>query len=714
MAMTWQAWLVLISLSLVLILLFLEKSPPEQTLLALLLVYWFAGIITENQAIRGFGNSSIITIGSLFIVVEAVDRSGLIGLISTKIMGERTGEYAARARMCVSVFFLSAFLNNIPIVSLLIPIILDYCNRRGYFPSKFMMPMSFATVMGGQMTTIGTSTNLVINGLMEARQIKGFEFFEPGYVAFPVAIVSMIWICTIGSWMLPSKGAKGEESDQKDDFITAVEVPVGSRLVGREASEVLALYGIRPWARLLCIRHGGAPKQVEEEVETEEAKTQTVEAYMDVNVEDISEKLGLQNTTESPEAAKPFTVVVKRAASRDESIELLSLGYASTVEMCPVQETERVQANDVLLLSLSRKQIVHLHRRQDLKTMRISSLIPEPDSESGEKVNRCDLKAACTAARKSLSTSLCKSNASAGLREDVFVELILGLNNPLIGQPVQNGSALLRKTYNAGLVAVRPRRVEQEPGKLEVVSEENPIPFLSTETFSAGDALLVLAAADVEFAKDDFFIISPVGKVQPPVRWWDYVPAILFVAGLILAATDVFSMTRIALTLAVFFILGGWIDSKEIVNIIEWNVLIMIGAALGLAEGMDGSGLAKEIAALVSSANLPYTGLCILLMAVTVVITEIVTNNAAAALGIPLAVALARVLKIDPRGLCMVVLQGSTAGFASPIGYACNLMVVGPGGYSFFDFVKSGIWHDAIWIVGIGLMSPVVFPPVPL
>jgi di/tricarboxylate transporter len=195
----------------------------------------------------------------------------------------------------------------------------------------------------------------------------------------------------------------------------------------------------------------------------------------------------------------------------------------------------------------------------------------------------------------------------------------------------------------------------------------------------------------------------------PPTKR-DLLPALLFVTGLVLTAADIIPMVQVAVTLACIFVLGGWVRAADIRRLVDWQLLILIGSALGVAVGMQESHLAHHIAQGVLNCGLPKvlapTGLYFIIM----VVTEFVTNNAAAALGVPLAISMSEEMGLkSPKALVMVVMLAASTSYASPIGYATNLMVKGPGGYSFKDFLRIGLMMDLIWMLGVSLVLPAYY-----
>jgi len=229
--------------------------------------------------------------------------------------------------------------------------------------------------------------------------------------------------------------------------------------------------------------------------------------------------------------------------------------------------------------------------------------------------------------------------------------------------------------------------------------------------FRAGDVLMVLAPTGTTLPQSDFLLVMNVAELPPAPNLWDMAPLVLFLAGLGLTVCGVAPMVRVAVTLSVVFVLAGWVKATEVSKIVDWRLLTLIGSALGLSTAIQKSGLASSLARLILEAGLPKALVPTSLFVVVMCITELVTNNAAAALGVPLAIGLAdKMSLVSPRPLVMVVMLGASTSFASPIGYATNLMVMDAGGYSFLDFLRVGTPMDLFWVFGVSVLLPLAYP----
>ena len=351
-----------------------------------------------------------------------------------------------------------------------------------------------------------------------------------------------------------------------------------------------------------------------------------------------------------------------------------------------------------------------------------------------------------------------------------LVECVISDRNPFINKRVSELSALFKERYNVGLVTVRAKEwssvendavvdvnesnkdnftseaqyalvskseeeekldqietgldmsvrahAKEELHKEQVVQQAEELVANKTITgndhiLSYGDVALVVADEKhmLEMSQSkDFYVVSRVGALPHQFTFYSFIPVLIFVAMLILVATSVIDMAPAALTVTCVFFIGGWIVPSDIPEMVDIRLLMLIATSLSFARCMTKTKLAEVIAAeITNGATTPFSNL-LLIYAITLLITELISNNAAAALMFPIAISVAETLGVNFKAFAMAVLIASTAGFASPIGYQTHVMVWAPGGYRFKDFVIFGIVPDLIyWFVSCGLIT-VIYP----
>ena len=196
-----------------------------------------------------------------------------------------------------------------------------------------------------------------------------------------------------------------------------------------------------------------------------------------------------------------------------------------------------------------------------------------------------------------------------------------------------------------------------------------------------------------------------MGGLPAPLTLYTLVPLILFLIMLVFVGLEIVNICPAALLLSSIFFLGGWIKPNEIPDVVDIRLLALLGASISYAQSMSNSGLALRIASGITSSDPSPVGALILVYGMTLCMTEFVTNNAAASLMYPIATSVADELGLSFKPFVMAVLIASTSGFMSPIAYQTHLMVWGPGGYKFIDFVKFGLFPDALfWFLSCGLI----------
>ena len=562
-------WLTLGILGLMIVGLLQERLTPDTLVFGALVLLMLVGVVEPEEALGGFASTTVFTVLALFIVAGAMQQTGALEGVSRRLFGVAGSLRRALLRLCGIATLASAFLNNTPIVAVLLPATLGWAKRMRISPSKLLIPLSYAAVTGGVCTLIGTSTNLVVHGLMQGRGMSGLGMFELAWVGVPCALVSIAVVISLAPRVLPDR----------IDVLDQVEEDQRRYLVELELREPSPLIG------------------------------QTIEAA------------GLRHLPGL------FLVRIER----------------STGTISPVAPEEKLLRGDRLSFAGVVDTIVDLQKFRGLVTA-VHEQAPRG------------------AARWSLH------------------EAVVAAGSPLVGQNIR--AAGFRGRYNAAVVAVHSHgeRVESKIGDI---------------VLRPGDVLLI--EAQPGFARSfrnsrDFYLVSEVeGSTQPLHQRSGWASMIL--AGVVLlAATGVVPVVLAALGGAAAAVAVRCIAPGDARGAIDLSVLAVIGASLGLARALDKSGVAAAIADLLVEAGRglgPFGVLAAVYLA-TMLLTEIISNNAAAALVFPIAFAAASQLGVDPRPFAIAVAVAASLSLATPLGYQTNLMVYGPGGYRFSDFLRIG------------------------
>lgn len=585
-------WYTLAVLAVMIVALVREIAGPDLIMMAGLFALAAPGILTPEETFAGFANPAVATIGALFIVSAGLRETGLLEAFALRLFGGAKNATAALIRLCPPMALFSAFLNNAPIVAMMTPVLIDWADRNGHSASRFLIPLSYATVLGSVLTVIGTSVNLMVAGLIDDNGMEPMGFFELAPVGLPIAAVGLLYIIFVAPRALPARREAGEElGDRRREYTAAMRVDSQCRLVGQTVEEA----GLRQLPGL-------------------------------------------------------FLVEIER------------VGQTIT----PVGPEQVINADDRLVFAGVVSTIVDLQR--------IPGLVPD----AGDAGN-------------------VESDPNRRL-----MEAVVSSSSPLVGRSIRD--AAFRTTYDAAVVAVH-RNGERVSGKIgEIV-------------LRPGDTLLLQTALGFLRAhrnSPDFYLVSELGGSSPHRTNKGGLAVGILVAMVVIAALGLLPISVAAFLAAGALVATGCISGSTARQSVAWSVLVVIGAGFGLALAMQKTGAADFIAGgLVAAAGgLGPLGTLAVVYATTVLLSELLHHNASAAIMVPIAIATAGEIGADPRAFVLTVAVAATCAFANPVTYQAHLIVYGPGGYRFGDFVRVGLPLDILagsvaltvipWVWGIG------------
>jgi di/tricarboxylate transporter len=585
--MVFGAWLTLLVIVVLVVALARAWVPPAFAVLTAVIVLLLVGIITPEEAFAGFSNEAPIVVAALLVYARAADVSGLLQPLIDRFLGRGPAPRGLLPRVAFPITLASGFMNNTTLVAMAIPAVLDFCGRRGLSPSRLLLPISFAAVLGGVITTVGTSTNLVVSGLLRESGMEPLTIFELTPVGLPIALVGTAVLVVVAPRLVPDRGTGRDDGAEQRTFSVPMLVQRDGPLVGRTVEEagLRQLQGVY----LAAIERDGEP-------------------------------------------------------------------------IVPVAPTTELRARDVLSFVGRVDEVMDLQRMRGLQSL------------ERRHIRRL-----------------------AGERHQFF-EVVVG--DTFDGRTLRDVGFRMR--YDAVVVGIHRagHRLDVKLGDLRL---------------RMGDTLLVLAPSafrDRHRNAGDFLVIAPLAGV-PPTQ-----PRKAKRVGLIglgfIAATGlgVVPILHAALLAALLLIASGAITLRQAREAIDLNIIILIAAAFGLGAAVEGTGLGDVAARgllLVFEPFGPVGALAGVLIA-TMILTEIISNNAAAVLLYPVALATAAATGIDPRPLVIAVTLGASLSFLTPIGYQTNLMVYSIGHYQFADFTKVGIPLNLTCIALSLLLIPIFFP----
>jgi len=571
--MTTPAWITAVVLASTLAALASNRFSADLVMLAALSVLLVAGVIDPAQAFGGFANDGLLTVAFLYVVVAGLRQSGVVARMAALLLGQPRSSFDAQLRVIGPVTALSAFVNNTPLVAVYMPLVANLARRSGVGAAQLFLPLSYAAILGGLCTLIGTSTNVVVNGLiLDANRTAGtslvpFGMFTLTPVGLPVALAGVAYMLLAGRRLLPARAIDHGEST-RGDYMVALRAEPAAAVVGKR----LDAAGLRHLSGL-------------------------------------------------------FLAHIERQGE-----VLRAVGPA-----------EVVRADDVLVFVGVRASVVELYQ--------IPGLVP--------------------------ATWEAAAGTRGGHR---LIEAVITASSPMIGQTIRD--AAFRTRYGGVIVAVH-RRGERLAGKLGDIR------------LRAGDALLIEAPPGFATRHQHslaFHLVSVGDDVVVPRHERAWVAVAVFVGFVALSATGWTPTLTAALVAAVAMLVLGCTEVAVARQTVDWPVLVVIGAGIGLGRAVEASGLAAVVAdgVLALTAGGGVVALVAGVYALTWLLTSVLSNTAAAVLVFPVALRAAAAAGVAFEPLALAIAVAASCEFTTPIGYQTNLMVQGPGGYRMGDYVRFG------------------------
>ncbi|WP_031548243.1 SLC13 family permease [Salinicoccus luteus] len=571
------AEMIFVALMIVLMLLGLlfEVARADLIVFFFLVIFLLTGMISTEQALSGFSNEGMLTVLLLFIVAGAIQKHGIIENYIDRLLSDHRGTKRSMIKLLAPISLFSGFLNNTPIVVTLTPIIKNWCQKNGIAPSKFLIPLSYVTILGGTITLIGTSTNLVVHGLLIESGREGFGFFQLSVVGLPIALAGLIYIFTLGYRLLPNTL--------------------------------------------------GAKEQIREEV-----KEFLAEAVIEKDYEHVNGR------------------IVEAVNNSLKGIYIIEI-IRNDTRIFPVTPNTVIEEGDHLLFSGTINTIASVQKQKGI----------------------------------TLKTGTDQTLES--LKDDSFelIEAVISHQSGLVGKSVK--SARFRSKYSAGVIAVHRNneRIKSRVGDI---------------ILKPGDTVLLLAGNDfmeTHMHSIDFYVVTSLSPPEPlhqsSVKGWAGLGLLLvMITSVTLGFLSMFEAMLIAVILLMIF---KFINADEMLSYIQFNVILLIASAFGVGAAMMESGLAQFLAEnmLAVARPLGVLGVIAILYIMTNIFTELITNTGAAVLMFPIAMEMATQMNMDYMGLTVTIAIAASASFITPIGYQTNLIVYGPGGYKFTDYIKVGV-----------------------
>lgn len=563
----------LIVVTALVVFLYREIVHPSVSFFGSVILLMAGGVLSPGDILLALSNPQIIII-FLLILVTAGIRNAFGPQLFEWLFKPGLHPQIFLGRMMVFVSSISSFLNNTPIVAFMIPYVQDWCRKNGHPVSRFLIPLSFATILGGMITVAGTSTSLLLNGLIQGKGLVMLGFEDFIYLGALVTIAGWFYLYFIGYRLLPDYKDKIESvSGNLKEYIIEAVIEPGSPMIGKSVAEA----GLRNLQELFLI-------------------------------------------------------------------EILRDGKNIT----PVHPEEHLMIGDALFFSGNTKALSTL--------LGNSGLSIRNNSSKNQALN--------------------------------FTEAVIPSNSDLIGKKVKLSD--FRNRFNASIVAV------QRDGKRLTGS-------IGEHEFAAGDFLLLVIGEDkgsFNSQKDLLLLALPPTASEPKPLWMKLSglgAIILLVAGIV----EVIPLITSCLIILSFFIFLKFLPRQQVIQEIDLSLLLILVSSVAIGTAMDRSGAGQWVAAgLIKTAESlgPLAALSALFF-VTVFLTSLISNAAAVAIVFPVALAMATLLNLDPRPFFVAIAFAASGDFITPIGYQTNLMVYGPGSYSFKDFARVGVPLTLLYMI---------------
>ncbi len=582
--MTLSGYIAIAVVILMIIALLKEMMRPGLILFTALVIFMVTDIITSEEALSGFSNKGMITVGILFLVSEGFKQTGALSKLASVLLPKKRAPIPRLIlRLTMPIAGVSAFLNNTPMVIIFAPMIKKWAEKLGLPSQKFLIPLSYATIFGGTCTLIGTSTNLVVHGMMLDRGFEGgLGFFELAKVGIFVAVVGFLYLNIFSNRLLPGEIIpKHSFPNDIREYYFDVILTEGSSLIGKDI-EKRRLPGLSEFVVKTVIRDG--------------------------------KHIRISNTA--------FTI--------EEGDELILAGKSEDVGFL-------MQQNGIKLKCLESADNAFMN--QDLK----------------------------------------------------LVEVVIAPRFPGIQKTIEEFD--FRGHYNAVVMAVH-RNGERITTNMQSVE------------LKSGDNLMLITTDDFTRYWGEsraFYMASEIGDMDSSKdkrkRWLAVIITLLMVVGATVGGQlpsygdvelDMFFFAAIAMVLMASMKI---FSAKKYTKPINWDVLITVASAFGISRALQNSGAADVIAHATINLTKDLGPIWVLaaIYIITNIFTEIITNNAAAALSFPIALSAATQLGVDPRPFFIAIAVAASASFSTPIGYQTNLVVQSIGNYKFSDYWKIGL-----------------------
>jgi di/tricarboxylate transporter len=786
--MTFEIALVLGILAISLILFVSEVIRMDLVALLVLCAVAVTGLVSADQAFAGFSNSAVITVWAMFILSEGLTRTGIADIIGRQVMrlgGRR--EIAMIIVIMVTAAVLSAFMNNIGVAALMLPVVVEVARRTRISPSRLLMPLAYATLLGGLMTLIGTPPNLLISEVMTQNGYQPFKLFDFTPLGGIVMVVGVVFVALFGRFLLPKiKEDRGRHQSQRSlrsryklqERTFLLRIPMDSILVGKTLTEsrigsstgliILALIRFGRSETLpnrQTVLRGGdgilVQGRVDQFRELQRWSDLVIEREAPVLKSMVAAKIGYAEVTLA-EGSPLAGELVRHAGFRSRfNVSVVGIYRRNNYRLTNLAYVP-LRGGDRILVQGEIGDIEELDKFSDFTQVKLLA-----DEELRDQY---DTEERMFVVRLPKYSGLADVTLEKSRLADVFDFRVVAIFRdgkltvmPRGSEILEGGDLMLIEGQHEDLDVLRglqelevETKVAPNLGALEserltlldatldprsalagrtvgelnfrerygielagIWREGGPIGAdLADERLQIGDALLMLGPRDkLKLLDDDsdFLILTPLGK-EPPDTGRAPLAAFIMLAVVVSVMAGYAPISVAAVVGGSIMVLTGCLTMEQAYRAIDWRAIFLIAGMLPLGAAMQDTGaasyLADQVMLLLGDAG-PWpviAGLYVL----TAMATMIIPTAALVVLMSPIVLSAMAEMGYAPETAMMAIAMAASASFTSPISHPANILVMGPGGYRFVDYIKVGVPLTIVVFVTVMILLPILWPLTPL
>ncbi|MBD3360611.1 hypothetical protein GF366_02290 [Candidatus Peregrinibacteria bacterium] len=550
-----------------------EKLPVDITAILIMLILMILGLVTPEQGVSGFSSTATITVLCMFILSGGIAKTGVIQKLGHKIFQFAKKSLTLQMIIIAAIVApLSGLFNNTAAVAIFLPMVMNLSKISKTPATKLLIPLSFLSMLGGTLTLVGTSTNILANSILMNNNLEPFNMFTFTKIGAIVLLVGTVYLITIGRFLLPKRKAEEVEEKQANNFVTEVEIEQGSQFIGKRINEI---------------------------------------DYID---------------------------------SDDVKVNKITRGEKSYVKNI---NKVKLKEGDILVLTVDEQKLMDLDDRENEKLL----------LNFNEERRRIPAKS----------------------------EKIVKAVVPNLFHNKKIGELNFWKKFQAAVIGINRKKVGTKR--------------LAEMKLRRGEIILIKVSKSnyqrIQNSKD-IVLLEEMEQEYDSKKSWVAIGIITLVV--LVAALNILPIMVSAIMGVILMFVTGCLDTKEIYETVSWDVIFLLAGLIPLGIAMQESGAANFIAGLIVNLSDYLSPLLIfgVFYIITTILTELISNNAAVVLLVPIALAVAQKLGINPISLTLIVMFASSTSFLSPVGYQTNTMVYSAGNYKFSDFIKVGLFLNII------------------